>query len=93
MHKCEFSVGTRACGILGVEMTAQYTRMREIARYGVKMRVRCDAPRRGKNLLPAKLATCGIGDSSMFGGDRKRKTPPDGKNGQVRLATMYGGPA
>ena len=35
-------------------MTAQYTRMREIASYGVKMRVRCDAPRRGKNHLPVE---------------------------------------
>ena len=43
MHKCEFAAEMRACGIPSVEMTAQYTRVREIARYGVKMRVRCDA--------------------------------------------------
>ena len=43
MHRCEFAAEMRACGMPSVEMTAQYTRVREIACYGVKMRVRCDA--------------------------------------------------
>ena len=54
MHRCEFAAEMRACGMPSVEMTAQYTRVREIACYGVKMRVRCDALLRGKTHLPVE---------------------------------------
>ena len=56
MHRCEFAAEMRACGMPSVEMTAQYTRVREIACYGVKMRVRCDALLRGKTHLPVEKA-------------------------------------